>query len=72
MLTIVVPPNKHKWSKTEFERILNDQPVPEKIKRDNPTIRIYGRWLRTNHPAKFQKLYEQWLSENYSPNESPV
>jgi hypothetical protein len=54
-------PNKSRGSKTEYERILNDAPVPDNLKNQIPPIKFYGRWLRTKNLAQFDKMYQKWL-----------
>jgi hypothetical protein len=63
---MIAQPKKYKGSKTEFERILNDIPVPPSILKTNPFVANYGRWLRTERPLKFQKMYNEWLNKNES------
>ncbi len=58
---MIAKANVHRGSKTEFERTLNDGPLPESLKNNHPPIRFYGRWLRSGKPAEFERLYKQWL-----------
>lgn len=53
--------NKHRGSKTEYERILNDGPVPDHLKNQCPPVKYYGRWLRTKNLAQFNEMYQKWL-----------
>lgn len=58
--------NKHAGSKTQYERILNDMPVPDKELAINggpvkTTRTKWGLWLRQYDAARFNKMYTEWL-----------
>jgi hypothetical protein len=60
--------NQHQGSKTQYERILNDTPIPKKEFQSNGgKVHVantkWGLWLRQNDPIRFNKMYEKWLAE---------
>lgn len=54
-------------SKTDYERHLNDLPVPEKLPpslimtiRKPPAVRAFGTWLRQHNLPLFNRRFEAW------------
>ena len=54
-------------SKTDYERHLNDQPVPAKLPpslimtfRKTPAVRAFGTWLREHNRPLFNERFEKW------------
>lgn len=56
---------KQQPTKCDFERSLNDLPVPESARNKYPeitkTCKYYGSWWRRQYPDHFNEAYSRWV-----------